>query len=153
MHIYVYIQIYIYIHIHIHIENVPGWTAWKGASLQFWLCIYICHITYIYICIYAYTYKYTYKHIHIHIENVPGWTAWKGAPLKFSDCGSDYAFVLWMLLKVVCEKIMLNLFIGIILDNFSFITDEVSHVEDDKWSGGASSNQILQVLNESCHTY
>lgn len=79
-------------------------------------------------------------------ENVPGWTAWKGEPLNFTDCGSSYAFLIWMLLKVVCEKIMLNLFIGMILDNFSFITDEVSHVEDAKWSGGASTNQVMQLV-------
>lgn len=75
--------------------------------------------------------------------HVPGWTAWKGDPLsKVSDCGKAWSFGLWLILKIFCEQIMLNLFIGMILDNFSFITDEVSHVEDERWSGGPSANQI-----------
>ena len=36
----------------------------------------------------------------------------------------------------------MNLFIGMILDNFSFITDDVAVTEDDQWSSGASANQI-----------
>ena len=76
-------------------------------------------------------------------EHVPGWTAWKGESLSgFSDCGRSWAFGLWLILKLVCEHMMLNLFIGMILENFSFITEEASHVEDENWSGGPSSNQI-----------
>jgi len=33
-----------------------------------------------------------------------------------------------------------------ILDNFSFITDEVAQEEDDEWSAGASSHQIDAML-------
>ena len=33
-------------------------------------------------------------------------------------------------LKLVCEYMMLNLFIGLILDNFSYITEDVGHEED-----------------------
>jgi len=60
---------------------------------------------------------------------IPGWNAWKGGPFTstVTDCGlsKGITFSVWMLTKVVCENIMLNLFIGMILDNFSFITDEV----------------------------
>ena len=79
-------------------------------------------------------------------EHVPGWTAWKGESLsKVSDCGKSWAFAVWLILKIMCEKIMLNLFIGMILDNFSFIFDEASHVEDEKWSGGPSANQVAYL--------
>lgn len=61
----------------------------------------------------------------------------QGEPFEqaVSDCGMPKmtTFFVWMILKVVCQNIMLNLFIGMILDNFSFITDEVSHVEDERW--------------------
>uniref|UniRef100_A0A7S1EGL2 Ion transport domain-containing protein n=2 Tax=Hemiselmis andersenii TaxID=464988 RepID=A0A7S1EGL2_HEMAN len=46
---------------------------------------------------------------------------------------------------LVCSNIMLNLFIGMILDNFSFITDEVAQQEDDNWTEGASSEQLAAM--------
>ena len=80
-------------------------------------------------------------------ETVPGWTAWKGKPFEMGDCGSEgMSFTFWILTKIVCEQVMLNLFIGMILDNFSFITDEVTHVEDDKWTAGASARQIREIV-------
>jgi len=85
-------------------------------------------------------------------EHVPGWTAWKGEPLsKVTDCGKSWAFPCWLILKLFCEKIMLNLFIGMILDNFSFITDELSHVEDARWSGGPSTHQIELLAKGFAH--
>ena len=42
---------------------------------------------------------------------------------------------------------MLNLVIGMILDNFSFITDQVGQVEDPDWSGGATASQIRHLAN------
>ena len=45
-------------------------------------------------------------------------------------------------MKLVCENVMLNLLIGMILDNFSYVTDEVAHVPDEEWSQGASDAQV-----------
>lgn len=33
-----------------------------------------------------------------------------------------------------------------ILDNFSFITDQVAEVEDDNWDTGATSTQVLNAF-------
>ena len=46
---------------------------------------------------------------------------------------------------IVCNQIMLNLFIGMILDNFSFITDDVAQEEDDNWATGSSAEQIQEL--------
>jgi hypothetical protein len=72
---------------------------------------------------------------------------WPGPELSFGDCGSSYARFYFVILKLVCENIMLNLFIGMILDNFSFITDDVAHVEDFRWSKGPSASQILTITD------
>ena len=48
---------------------------------------------------------------------------------------------------IVCNQIMLNLFIGMILDNFSFITDDVAQEEDDNWATGSSAEQIQELSN------
>ena len=62
-------------------------------------------------------------------ENIPGWNAWRGFAFTFvvTDCGLPKAisFTIWMLVIVLCQYILLNLFIGMILDNFSFIAEEV----------------------------
>ena len=62
-------------------------------------------------------------------ENIPGWNAWRGGPLtaSVSDCGlpKGISFGVWMFVQVLCQYMLLNLFVGMILDNFSFITDEV----------------------------
>ncbi len=63
-------------------------------------------------------------------DHVHGWT---GADLSFGDCGSAYARTFFVSLKLICENVMLNLFIGMILGNFSFITEEVEQEEDFKW--------------------
>lgn len=65
-----------------------------------------------------------------------------GPTYSFGDCGSSAARYFFIAFKVVCENVMLNLFIGMILDNFSFITDEVGMVEDEEWTSGASASQI-----------
>ena len=66
-----------------------------------------------------------------------------GPELSFGDCGSEISRPWFLIFKLVCESVMLNLFIGMILDNFSFITDEVAHVEDSEWSMGASKEQVM----------
>jgi hypothetical protein len=62
-------------------------------------------------------------------ENIPGWNAWRGFAftLVVTDCGlpKEISFTIWMLVIVLCQYILLNLFIGMILDNFSFIAGEV----------------------------
>jgi hypothetical protein len=80
-------------------------------------------------------------------QNVPGWTAWKGKPMDdFTDCGGQlYSFGLFSILKIVCQQIMLNLFIGIILENFSCIAEEISHRPDEAWSLGPSTEQIETI--------
>ena len=53
-----------------------------------------------------------------------------------------------MVLKLVCENVMLNLFIGMILDNFGFIMDDVglSKFEDDyQWTNGSTSDQVKVI--------
>lgn len=40
---------------------------------------------------------------------------------------------------------MLNLFIGMIIENFAFITDDVSHNEQLDWGNGASADQITEI--------
>ena len=46
---------------------------------------------------------------------------------------------------LVCETMMLNLFIGMILDNFSFITDEVAEVQDDEWATGPTTKEVVAM--------
>ncbi len=78
-------------------------------------------------------------------KNVPGWTAWKGEPLYMTDCGGQFqAFLSYVVLKIVCQQIMLNLFVGMILENFSFMADESSthQTTDESWSKGPSDDQI-----------
>eukprot|EP00960_Hanusia_phi_P041224 754897-Hanusia_phi.AAC.1 len=64
---------------------------------------------------------------------------------SFGDCGSTFAFPWFVFFKLVCESVMLNLFIGMILDNFSYITDDVAQVEDENWTHGASADQVAAM--------
>ena len=80
-------------------------------------------------------------------ETVPGWTAWKGKPLQATDCGGEVQTVIyWTLTKLLCDQVLLNLFIGVILENFSFIADEATHIEDERWSSGPSARQVQQIV-------
>eukprot|EP00281_Chroomonas_sp_CCMP1168_P016681 CAMPEP_0206214046 /NCGR_PEP_ID=MMETSP0047_2-20121206/1454_1 /ASSEMBLY_ACC=CAM_ASM_000192 /TAXON_ID=195065 /ORGANISM="Chroomonas mesostigmatica_cf, Strain CCMP1168" /LENGTH=307 /DNA_ID=CAMNT_0053636251 /DNA_START=47 /DNA_END=966 /DNA_ORIENTATION=+ len=67
---------------------------------------------------------------------------WDGPEYSFGDCGNQYAGIYFVTFVLVCGNVMLNLFIGMILDNFSFITDEVAQEEDGEWSNGASAEQM-----------
>ena len=61
----------------------------------------------------------------------------------WNDCGSyAVSFIFYVFVKIVCEFIMLNLFIGLILDNFSYITEDVGHEEDEVWTEGPSIRQL-----------
>jgi hypothetical protein len=80
-------------------------------------------------------------------ENVIGWTAWKGEPLEFTDCGSPYSFIYWVVLKVVCESIMLNLFIGMILESFEFMVKEATQRDTVSWDNGfIPTNQLMLLV-------
>lgn len=68
-----------------------------------------------------------------------------GPSYSFGDCGHSSARYFFIAFVLVCQNVMLNLFIGMILDNFSFITDEVAQVEDENWVGGASSRQVAEL--------
>lgn len=63
----------------------------------------------------------------------------------FGDCGNSYAYLFFLTFVLVCGNMMLNLFIGMILDNFSFITDEVAQEEDQDWTTGASAEQVRDI--------
>ncbi len=71
---------------------------------------------------------------------------------SFGDCGSLHlSRVFFALLKIVCEYVMLNLFIGLVLQNFAFLTQDVGHVQSDTWAGGPSSEQLRQVRLASAY--
>jgi len=72
---------------------------------------------------------------------------YNGPAKSFGDCGSTVSTLYFMAFKLMCETIMLNLFIGMILENFAFITDEVSHSEEPNWDSGASADQILELVH------
>ena len=54
---------------------------------------------------------------------------YQGPDYEFGDCGSIWAVVYWILFKIVFESVMVNLFTGMILENFEFITDEIADQE------------------------
>ena len=72
---------------------------------------------------------------------------------EWNDCGSGVSSgSYFVLVKIVCEFIMLNLFIGLIIENFSYITEDVGHQEDDRWTEGPSKTQ-LENLRERFQLY
>eukprot|EP00960_Hanusia_phi_P073242 767965-Hanusia_phi.AAC.4 len=70
---------------------------------------------------------------------------YQGKNYTFGDCGSPWAVFWFPLFILICQAILLNLFIGMILDNFAFITDQVAEVEDEEWEKGASSGQVMEI--------
>lgn len=113
-----------------------------------------------------------------------GWDKYRAEGYSFGDCGSEYAPLFCIPMIIVCSQVMLNLFIGIILDkpllhlktaytldcafmyvcihlarprrllgcstgmildNFSFITEDVAQQEDVNWDTGSSSEQIQEL--------
>ena len=71
---------------------------------------------------------------------------YQGPARSWGDCGiGGYSLAYFLVLKLVCEYMMLNLFIGLILDNFSYITEDVGHEEDPMWTDGPSENQLIAV--------
>ena len=49
---------------------------------------------------------------------------YQGPEYEFGDCGNLWAPGMFVIFMLFCQSVMLNLFIGMILDNFSFITDD-----------------------------
>eukprot|EP00960_Hanusia_phi_P035947 752049-Hanusia_phi.AAC.4 len=78
-------------------------------------------------------------------DSVHGWSEWKPFTLSFGDCGQSYSFLAFVVMKLVCEKVMLNLFIGMILDNFGFFTEEVGDSQDGDWSTGPTTEQTQLI--------
>ncbi len=72
---------------------------------------------------------------------------YQGPNRSWGDCGSSLSYLYCISLKLVCEYIMLNLFIGLILDQFSYITEDAGHVEDILWTNGPSEKQLKFVVS------
>ena len=70
---------------------------------------------------------------------------WQGPDLSFGDCGSEYSPILFPVMLITCSCVMLNLFVGMILNNFSFMTDEVAHISTPDWSSGPSGEQVQLI--------
>ena len=63
----------------------------------------------------------------------------------FGDCGySTFTPFFFIFIKTMCELMILNLLVGLILDNLSMIMSSVDHHDTANWSNGASRNQIQQ---------
>lgn len=71
---------------------------------------------------------------------------YNGPDMTFGDCGSEFSPFYFIAFKLIGEAIMLNLFIGMIIENFAFITDDVSHAEHINWDNGASADQIIELV-------
>ena len=50
-------------------------------------------------------------------------------------------------MKVICGLMIINLLVGMILDNLSAIMNEVEHIETDDWRDGPSPRQIQEVTS------
>ena len=65
---------------------------------------------------------------------------------EFGDCGfvsiTPFYFIS---LKVLCDLMILNLLVGMILDNLSAIMNSNYHKETDDWHNGVSLNQVQEV--------
>ena len=46
-----------------------------------------------------------------------------GRVLSYGDCGNEFGFLYFLTYKVLCEFTILNLFVGMILNNFAFCAD------------------------------
>ena len=75
-------------------------------------------------------------------DAVPGY---QGEDRTWGDCGQAFAPAYVIMMKLVCEYMLLNLYVGLILDNFSYITEDVGQQEDVLWTTGPSQEQ-LQAL-------
>jgi hypothetical protein len=65
--------------------------------------------------------------------------------ISSSDCGSPFAPAYFVAFRWLCESLILNFLIGIIFNNFSFLTDDWHHVETTDWKNGASLSQVIDA--------
>ena len=74
-------------------------------------------------------------------------SGYHGPDRTWGDCGGGVAgsLIYFLVVKVLCEYMLLNLFIGLILDNFSYITEDVGHEEDASWTNGPSGDQLQNL--------
>lgn len=73
---------------------------------------------------------------------------YEGPAYSFGDCGSAIVSNPYFFATILIGKhVMLTLFIGMILDNFSFILDQVGSPEDKDWKTGASPEQMQEVTD------
>ena len=67
----------------------------------------------------------------------------KVAGLPNGDCGWAFSPVYFVAFRWLCESLILNLLVGITLNNFTFLTDDVNHTETEDWRKGASLSQVI----------
>jgi hypothetical protein len=81
--------------------------------------------------------------MHFTKATVYGYT---GPDRTWGDCGQGMTFssFFFLAVKLTCEYVLLNLFIGLIIDNFGFITEDVAHQEDGEWETGPSEEQLMK---------
>ena len=68
---------------------------------------------------------------------------------SFGDCGNGTILtpIFFVVVKVLCQLMVLNLLVGTILDHLNTIQNEIDHVETDDWSNGPSFNQLNEVAD------
>jgi hypothetical protein len=75
----------------------------------------------------------------------------EGPGVAYSDCGNSFqAIFLIFGIKIFAEGMLVNLSIGMILDNFNYITDGLNFKENDSWSAGASNEQVEALAAVFC---
>ena len=70
---------------------------------------------------------------------------YQGPDYEFGDCGNMFAAPMFVIFLLFCQSVMLNLFIGMILDNFAFITDEESKEDQNDMDKQPSTSQVYQI--------
>jgi len=72
---------------------------------------------------------------------------YQGPDYYWGDCGLYASYLAFPIFIIFCQSVLLNLVIGMILDNFSFITDQIGAVDDPDWNGGATAPQIVHLAS------
>ena len=62
-----------------------------------------------------------------------------------TDCGWPFAPAYFVAFRWLCESLILNLLIGIVFNNFTFLTDHGQHVDTPDWRNGASLSQVIEA--------
>ena len=79
-----------------------------------------------------------------------------GLELSYGDCGSEFAPFYFLSFIVVCKFTMINLFVGMIINNFSFCSNKgiisvitPRHIDDLVSSHFCNNDNH----HDSCHSY